>query len=72
MGCIHVKYLKHTLISVGQVCHINTTVIYTWNESIIADMSQFTNDSDKVIQIVKCNRISSLYEFVSLKSEKVL
>lgn len=47
-------------------------MLFTKNEAIISDLSRFTINSNKVIQVVKRNRISGLYSFILSKSEKPL
>lgn len=59
---VHVNQRNETLISVGQVCDFRKTVIFTPKEAVIADMSRFTIDLDKIIQVIERNKHSGLYE----------
>lgn len=69
---MHVDKLNGTLVSVGQLCDEQKTIVFTKSEAIILEVTKFSVKKEKIVAVVPRNKQSGLYESPQLTSHSVL
>lgn len=68
---VHVDRLSGTLVSVGQLCEEQKTIVLTENKAIILDVTKFSVEKEQIVAVVLQKKQSGLYELSQMTSHLV-